>query len=207
MPFSKEQCFDSNEKNLSNEATFNEIRNSNRPSPLPWLYNFNDAELTEIDHVKEHHSSQQLEDNYYAPTNSQTFKRTSLARSNSLLKNRSIRRQALYSGKKMAKLNNQNCKQDGINLNSFNLNNINNNNNNYDEINKLSRHQSVRKKRIWHSLRYKAKNILPTVRDINIIDKYSRMIFPSLFLIFNICYWCFYFVQSTFISKIANNLH
>lgn len=62
-------------------------------------------------------------------------------------------------------------------------------------------------KRLWNMIRYKAKeikNIMPTVKDINIIDKYSRVVFPNLFLLFNLCYWCFYFVQSSFILEITN---
>ena len=36
------------------------------------------------------------------------------------------------------------------------------------------------------------KSILPTIKDVNVIDKYSRVIFPVSFLLFNIAYWCFY---------------
>lgn len=66
---------------------------------------------------------------------------------------------------------------------------------------KLTRNQQ---KKIWNSLTFKAKEIkriIPTVKDINIIDKYSRLIFPNLFLCFNLCYWCFYFYQSTYLVK------
>lgn len=54
--------------------------------------------------------------------------------------------------------------------------------------------------RFWSSMKYKAKEIkkiLPSLKDINAIDKYSRVIFPSLFMIFNVGYWCFYYVQSS----------
>lgn len=70
-------------------------------------------------------------------------------------------------------------------------------------------HQQQHQKRIWNSLRFKAKEIgkiIPSVRDINIIDKYSRLLFPFLFLIFNICYWCFYFFQSSNYIN-SNNLN
>ena len=33
---------------------------------------------------------------------------------------------------------------------------------------------------------------LGKIRDINIIDRFSRVIFPTSFVVFNICYWCFY---------------
>lgn len=63
--------------------------------------------------------------------------------------------------------------------------------------------------RLWDSLQFKAKEfkrILPKVHDINIIDKYSRLIFPILFLFFNLCYWIFYFVQNTYVLT-KNSLH
>lgn len=33
---------------------------------------------------------------------------------------------------------------------------------------------------------------IPKIKDVNIIDKYSRVIFPVSFLAFNIGYWVFY---------------
>lgn len=36
---------------------------------------------------------------------------------------------------------------------------------------------------------------IPKIKDVNIIDKYSRMIFPISFLAFNIGYWMFYVLQ------------
>ena len=55
--------------------------------------------------------------------------------------------------------------------------------------------QQPSQRRIWKAIR-NARKIIPKVRDINIIDQYSRFAFPSLFLIFNIWYWCFYIFKS-----------
>ena len=34
---------------------------------------------------------------------------------------------------------------------------------------------------------------LPKIRDVNIVDRYSRVVFPVVFIIFNTFYWSFYF--------------
>ncbi len=39
------------------------------------------------------------------------------------------------------------------------------------------------------------KAALPRIKDVNIIDKYSRVIFPVSFLLFNLIYWCFYVLE------------
>jgi len=36
------------------------------------------------------------------------------------------------------------------------------------------------------------KAVIPKIKDVNVIDKYSRLIFPVSFLLFNVAYWCFY---------------
>ena len=62
------------------------------------------------------------------------------------------------------------------------------------EAAKVYRHHTSQR-RIWKAIRG-ARKMIPRVRDINIIDQYSRFAFPSLFLIFNIWYWCFYIFKS-----------
>lgn len=55
-----------------------------------------------------------------------------------------------------------------------------------------------RRRRVMATVRKHAKRIgqrLPTVKDVNKIDKYSRLFFPSLFIVFNVCYWCYYLLQ------------
>ena len=172
-------------------------------SPLPWLYNYNTVDL---DNIEIDQTTQINEENYYSTTSGQVLKKPSPSlpiRSHNLIKKRSIKRATLFGGSK--KIIRTNSRQEVYNSN--NLKPVNNNIDDFDKTIKLNNIQAGRKKPIWNTLRYKAKNILPTVRDINIIDKYSRVIFPSLFLLFNICYWCFYFVQSTYIYNIQNNLH
>ena len=45
------------------------------------------------------------------------------------------------------------------------------------------------------------KKALPRIKDVNIIDKYSRVIFPVCFLLFNIGYWSFYTQAETLGEK------
>lgn len=52
--------------------------------------------------------------------------------------------------------------------------------------------------KMFHAIRRGAKVLrksLPTIKDVNIIDKYSRMIFPVSFLAFNAGYWIFYALE------------
>ncbi|VVD03449.1 unnamed protein product [Leptidea sinapis] len=54
------------------------------------------------------------------------------------------------------------------------------------------------KPRMMHALRKSAtviKSSMPKIRDVNVIDTYSRVIFPICFLIFNAIYWGFYVVD------------
>ena len=53
----------------------------------------------------------------------------------------------------------------------------------------------VRRRRLLSHFRQKAKSIkvkIPSVQDVNTIDKYSRLLFPLLFVIFNASYWMVY---------------
>lgn len=61
-----------------------------------------------------------------------------------------------------------------------------------------------RNRRVWVSLRQRAKDIkskIPQVKDVNNIDKYSRLMFPLLFLIFNGWYWVYYSVLSGMVAN------
>ncbi|GAB1603424.1 gamma-aminobutyric acid receptor subunit beta [Argonauta hians] len=55
-----------------------------------------------------------------------------------------------------------------------------------------------RRRKLLTHFRQKAKNIkvkIPRVQDVNTIDKYARLMFPLLFIIFNVSYWAFYLMQ------------
>ncbi|XP_050296271.1 gamma-aminobutyric acid receptor subunit beta-like isoform X2 [Anthonomus grandis grandis] len=56
----------------------------------------------------------------------------------------------------------------------------------------------VHKPKVLHALRKGAlvlKASMPKIKDVNLIDKYSRIIFPVTFLIFNLIYWLFYILE------------
>lgn len=51
-----------------------------------------------------------------------------------------------------------------------------------------------KKRKLLSSVKERAKSLkvkIPKVQDVNTIDKYSRFLFPSLFVLFNLCYWGF----------------
>jgi len=56
-----------------------------------------------------------------------------------------------------------------------------------------------RRTRLLNSIKRSAgaiKSSLPKIKDVNVIDKYSRFIFPVSFIIFNVAYWCFYVMET-----------
>ncbi|XP_059150891.1 gamma-aminobutyric acid receptor subunit beta [Physella acuta] len=58
-----------------------------------------------------------------------------------------------------------------------------------------SAHVPPRRRRLLSHFRQKAKSIkvkIPRVQDVNTIDKYARLLFPLLFVIFNASYWSVY---------------
>jgi len=55
------------------------------------------------------------------------------------------------------------------------------------------------KPKVLHALKRGASAIrasMPKIKDVNVIDKYSRIIFPLSFMLFNAAYWIFYVLPS-----------
>ena len=52
-----------------------------------------------------------------------------------------------------------------------------------------------RRRRLLSNFKQKAKSIkvkIPRVQDVNTIDRYARLFFPLLFVLFNTSYWAVY---------------
>ena len=61
--------------------------------------------------------------------------------------------------------------------------------------------RGFQRRRVLSSIKKKAnalKESIPTIKDVNIIDKYSRVVFPLSFICFNLGYWCFYLFWNIF---------
>jgi gamma-aminobutyric acid receptor subunit beta len=55
------------------------------------------------------------------------------------------------------------------------------------------------KPKVFYALKKGASAIrasMPKIKDVNVIDKYSRIIFPLAFMLFNAAYWIFYVLPS-----------
>ncbi|CAD5116133.1 DgyrCDS5057 [Dimorphilus gyrociliatus] len=68
----------------------------------------------------------------------------------------------------------------------------------HTQLRRRGQKDTQKKKKVLNTLKKRAKELrqkMPSVKDVNKIDKYSRLAFPSLFLVFNVCYWCFYLLQ------------
>jgi gamma-aminobutyric acid receptor subunit beta len=55
------------------------------------------------------------------------------------------------------------------------------------------------KPKVLHALKRGATAIrasMPKIKDVNVIDKYSRIVFPLSFMLFNAAYWIFYVLPS-----------
>lgn len=63
------------------------------------------------------------------------------------------------------------------------------------------RHRAARnshRPKMLHAIKRGASVIrasIPKIKDVNIIDEYSRVIFPVAFLLFNVGYWVFYVTE------------
>lgn len=63
------------------------------------------------------------------------------------------------------------------------------------------RHRATRnshRPKMLHAIKRGASVIrasIPKIKDVNIIDEYSRVIFPVAFMLFNLGYWVFYIIE------------
>ncbi|KAL8583381.1 hypothetical protein ACOMHN_035363 [Nucella lapillus] len=55
-----------------------------------------------------------------------------------------------------------------------------------------------RRRRFLSNFKQKARQIkvkIPRLQDVNTIDRYARLLFPSLFIFFNLSYWAVYLLS------------
>ena len=204
--------------NLQVETSFNtatEQLESNRISPLPWLYNRSQSKI-ELDDLNLIKSEVAIGiGSKYGQSSSPTPTRSSYRTNRKFneLKRRQNRNKATTSGSNSSTRDGGLIyeSQQGIDVSLSRYATANRRsvftsvNPAMDVAGGSHQQRSSEQNRFWKSLRRKAremKKILPTLEDINLIDKYSRLVFPSLFLLFNVCYWCYYFVQSTYSLKL-----
>ncbi|XP_014664998.1 PREDICTED: gamma-aminobutyric acid receptor subunit beta-like isoform X2 [Priapulus caudatus] len=65
----------------------------------------------------------------------------------------------------------------------------------YGYVGRPNQKRPQQRRKVLQNLKSRARQIrmaLPKIRDVNIIDKYSRLVFPTAFIIFNAIYWCYY---------------